>query len=216
MKKNIILIFCTILINRAAAQSVVINNDGSPPHASAMLDIKRTDKGLLISRVALLSDSEITTINSPRVSLPVYHTNGALSDGDGFYFRNGGKWNKLLKETNLDSLSWSLTGNAGTNPANDFIGTTDGKPLVFKTNNILSGKIEPGPNNVFFGQSAGLNITSGNNNSFFGHSAGAANTSGSNNLFAGSLSGTSTTTGKGNAFVGHATGKNNTEGCRHQ
>lgn len=30
--------------------------------------------------------------------------------------------------------SWSLTGNAGTNPPTDFLGTTDNKALVFKTN----------------------------------------------------------------------------------
>jgi len=31
---------------------------------------------------------------------------------------------------------WSLTGNAGTNPATNFLGTTDNKALVFRTNNI--------------------------------------------------------------------------------
>jgi hypothetical protein len=30
--------------------------------------------------------------------------------------------------------SWSLTGNAGTNPPTNFLGTTDNEPLVFKTN----------------------------------------------------------------------------------
>jgi len=30
--------------------------------------------------------------------------------------------------------SWSLTGNAGTNPPTNFVGTTDNEPLVFKTN----------------------------------------------------------------------------------
>src|SRR5215469_4780542 len=29
---------------------------------------------------------------------------------------------------------WSLTGNAGTNPPTNFLGTTDNEPLVFKTN----------------------------------------------------------------------------------
>ena len=29
--------------------------------------------------------------------------------------------------------SWTLTGNAGTNPTVDFIGTTDNEPLVLKT-----------------------------------------------------------------------------------
>ncbi|MBU0495305.1 MAG: beta-propeller fold lactonase family protein [Chloroflexi bacterium] len=30
--------------------------------------------------------------------------------------------------------AWRLTGNAGTNPTSDFLGTTDAQPLVFKTN----------------------------------------------------------------------------------
>src|SRR6478672_3732640 len=31
--------------------------------------------------------------------------------------------------------AWSLTGNAGTSPATNFIGTTDAEPLYFKVNN---------------------------------------------------------------------------------
>jgi trimeric autotransporter adhesin len=215
MKKNIILIFCILLINRAWTQNVAINNDGSIPHASAMLDIKSTDKGLLIPRVNLLSETDITTINNPRLSLLIYNNNGTLPDGEGFYYWNGNLWTKLATRTNLYNLAWNVGGNAATNPANDFIGTTDNKPLIFKTNNILSGKIEPGPNNVFFGQSAGLNNTSGNNNSFFGHLSGTANTTGSNNLFAGQFAGTSNTTGNGNAFAGHAAGRENTMGNRN-
>lgn len=47
---------------------------------------------------------------------------------------------------NLDGLpvggsGWELTGNAGTNPATNFIGTTDNQPLVFRTNNIDRGRI---------------------------------------------------------------------------
>lgn len=40
--------------------------------------------------------------------------------------------------------SWSLTGNSGTNPATNFIGTTDNKELVFKTNNEERFKIADG------------------------------------------------------------------------
>lgn len=35
----------------ASAQSVGINNDGTAPNVSAMLDVKHTNKGLLIPRV---------------------------------------------------------------------------------------------------------------------------------------------------------------------
>ena len=31
-------------------------------------------------------------------------------------------------------MPWELTGNAGTNPAINFVGTTDNEPLVIKTN----------------------------------------------------------------------------------
>src|SRR5215831_11971112 len=31
-------------------------------------------------------------------------------------------------------MAWDLTGNAGTNPATNFLGTTDNQPLVIKTN----------------------------------------------------------------------------------
>ena len=34
------------------------------------------------------------------------------------------------------AASWSLTGNGGTKPANDFVGTTDAKPLRFATHNV--------------------------------------------------------------------------------
>jgi Secretion system C-terminal sorting domain len=39
------------------------------------------------------------------------------------------------------SQSWSLTGNAGTNPPTNFLGTTDTARLVFKTNNVQQATI---------------------------------------------------------------------------
>ena len=38
---------------------------------------------------------------------------------------------------NVQAQDWSLTGNAGTNPATQFIGTTDNKVLKIKTNNLV-------------------------------------------------------------------------------
>ncbi len=32
--------------------------------------------------------------------------------------------------------AWSLTGNAGTNPTTQFLGTSDAQPLVVRTNNL--------------------------------------------------------------------------------
>jgi hypothetical protein len=57
--------------------------------------------------------------------------------------------NRFVMATNLAGSSatlgwetfWSPQGNAGTNPANAFIGTTDNQPLVFRTNNTEQMRI---------------------------------------------------------------------------
>jgi hypothetical protein len=40
-----------------------------------------------------------------------------------------------LNPTGLNSIFWSLTGNTGTNPNNNFLGTNDAQPLVIRTSN---------------------------------------------------------------------------------
>lgn len=42
---------------------------------------------------------------------------------------------------NLLSNAWLLTGNAGTNPTINFMGTTDPQPVIFKTNNVEQMRI---------------------------------------------------------------------------
>lgn len=42
----------------------------------------------------------------------------------------------ISASVNAFSQSWSLTGNSGTNPPTNFLGTTDNKSLIFKTNNV--------------------------------------------------------------------------------
>ena len=52
-----------------------------------------------------------------------------------------------LTETQTNSLYWRLLGNANTT-AHNFVGTTDAKPLAFRTNNTLAATILP---NGYFG-----------------------------------------------------------------
>ena len=40
-------------------------------------------------------------------------------------------------------MSWKTTGNAGTDPANDFVGTTDEQPLILRTNGGEALRINP-------------------------------------------------------------------------
>ena len=124
MKKIFTFLILSIIINNARSQNVAINNDGSQPNASAMLDIKNANKGLLIPRVSLVSETDASTIPSPVVSLLVYNTNAALPEGAGFYFWNGnGKWSKLATLNSLNNVSWGVGGNNATDPNTNFIGT---------------------------------------------------------------------------------------------
>ena len=45
----------------------------------------------------------------------------------------------LTHAKTFSQTDWHVTGNAGTNPTSNFIGTTDSKPIIFKVNNIKAG-----------------------------------------------------------------------------
>lgn len=56
--------------------------------------------------------------------------------------------------------SWSLTGNSGTSPQTNFIGTTDASSLVFKTNNTIRFQVTGNGSNVFYGADVAGKFTS--------------------------------------------------------
>ncbi|WP_114819896.1 cell wall anchor protein [Chryseobacterium sp. KLBC 52] len=58
--------------------------------------------------------------------------------------------------------SWGTTGNSGTNPSNNFIGTTDNQPLIFKTNNTKVMNVLP--NGVV---KVGINDPGGSDEAYF-------------------------------------------------
>jgi len=118
------------------AQSVGIGT--ATPHSSARLHIEDNARGLLIPRVALTGTNDVTTIPNPATSLLVYNPNpagsGATAVTPGFYYWNGSRWVRLLGGGD----AWLLTGNAGTDPAVNFLGTTDAQPLVIATTNTTT------------------------------------------------------------------------------
>ncbi len=118
------------------------NNVGigtATPDASAKLDISATDKGLLIPRLTLAQRSAIA---SPATGLLIYQSDSTA----GFYYNAGTpatpNWKAMSSSGADSSNAWLLSGNAGTNLATNFIGTTDNMPLTFKVNNQRAGRIE--------------------------------------------------------------------------
>lgn len=103
---------------------------------------------------------------------------------------------------------WALTGNAGTSPSTNFIGTTDNQPLVLKVNNQQAGYVANSSGaNVFLGYQAGN--AGGCCATGIGHKALFSNTNG-NNTAVGQLALYTNTSGDGNVAVGEQTLYSNT------
>lgn len=101
------------------------------------------------------------------------------------------------------SSGWSLTGNSGTDPGSNFIGTTDISALKFRVNNEPSGFIDPpGPANTGLGYFSLRANTSGTNNTAVGFNSLFSNISGSNNTAHGNQALFLNTTGWGNTASG--------------
>jgi len=117
-----------------------------------MLEVQAANKGILIPRVALTGTADAATVPLPATSLLVYNTTTAgVSPNNvipGYYYNSGipaaPVW-KRFATGNGDA--WLTTGNAGTNAAANFIGTTDNIDWVIKTNNtervrvLANGKV---------------------------------------------------------------------------
>ena len=186
------------------AQSVGIGT--TSPDASAQLDITHTSKGLLIPR---MSTTAITSISSPAKGLMVYDS--VLN----ILMVNMGTAAVPNWETIAANSGWALTGNSGTSSANNFLGTKDAAPLLFKVNSAKSGYIDSGASNTFntsFGFRALDSITTGANNVALGYNALISNTTGTGNTATGTYPLYSNTTGNNNNANGSRALYNNTTG----
>src|ERR1700755_2430824 len=100
------------------------------------------------------------------------------------------------------SQNWLTTGNAGTNPSTNFLGTTDNQPLLFRINNTHAGKIDLSYGQTFLGYLAGNLSTTGANNTAIGYVSLNSNTTGYQNVSIGSYSLGSNSSGFRNVSVG--------------
>jgi hypothetical protein len=202
MKKYLILsTICFSFSTLALSQSVGIGT--TVPNGSAQLDITSTAKGILIPR---MSTSAISSIINPAKGLLVYDSvKNQLMVNMGSPITPD--W-----ETIVAKSGWNLTGNSGTSPATDFIGTTDATPFIIKVNNVKAGFVDSGTNNTGFGFRTLDGITTGTDNLAFGYKALASNSTGLGNTAIGSYALPVSTTGSYNAASGSGALQNNSTG----
>lgn len=114
----ITLLMCFVYINTFAQVGI----GTASPNSSSQLEISSTLGGLLIPR---MTQAQRTAVTTPATGLLVYQTDATT----GFWFYNGSAW------TTFTSSGWSITGDTGTNPATNFIGSTDAQDVIVSTNN---------------------------------------------------------------------------------
>lgn len=136
------------------AQSVGVSNTAITPDASSMFEVRATNKGMLITRVALTATNAAGPITSPATSLLVYNTatagsGTAIGVYPGYYYNAGTpaapNWKRLAEGTGSGD-AWLTTGNFGTLPANNWLGTNDAQDFVIRSNNTERMRVVSGGN----------------------------------------------------------------------
>jgi len=124
-KAFFLVIVCSITATAVKAQLKIGDNPTSI-QKSSILELESSRQGLLLPRLA--DTAAINALNPPDGMIVFLNTDKSLR------LRSNGSWKKIA-DLSEASANWSLSGNGGTDSTLHFIGTTDGKPLVMKTNN---------------------------------------------------------------------------------
>jgi len=231
MKQITILLTLFILISTNIQAQIAVNEDNSLPDASALMDIKSFDKGLLIPR---MTTAQRTAIPSPATGLMVYD-----NITNSFWYYNVSVWTEITtgvstvlqdadndtkiqveKNADEDKVRVDLDGiermvirkNTGNTTIID-LPNTNGNVIIGE--NTGSYSTSTAINNIFIGKNTGQYNNTGDNNVFFGAYAGNKNTSGFSNIFIGDHSGQKNKQGSNNIFMGYTAGLKNTGGSNN-
>lgn len=115
---------CQVGINNTDPQAtldITASNPGTPSN----------EDGMLLPRISQFPATNPTTTQH---SMLVFLTTTVGINTPGYYYWNQPTTTWLPLGGNSDG--WSLTGNGGTNPATNFLGTTDAQNFILRTNNL--------------------------------------------------------------------------------
>ena len=131
MKKASLLLVSSFTALFTVNSQVKIGAPGDPD-MDAVLELAGSSKGLLLPRIALTGTSSAAPLSAFVAGMVVYNTANVSDLRPGYYYSDGIRWIRI--PSSFDT--WSLAGNTATNPAVQFIGTSDATDLSIRTNSI--------------------------------------------------------------------------------
>lgn len=129
MKKYYLFAGLALLAASPTFAQTKIGGTGAPD-GSAMLEVTSGtsgNKGLLLPRMTL---TQRNAIPAPATGLMIYNTTA-----NQVQVNTGTPATPIWVVATAANSGWDLSGNGSTNPATNFIGTTDNQPLAIRTNN---------------------------------------------------------------------------------
>ena len=188
--KTLITCLLLLLTFNSFTQSVAINNDGSNPNSSAILDVKSNNKGILVPR---LSTTEMNNISTPADGLLIFNTTT-----NKFYYCHGGTWSTVSEA----AIPLPLIEDQD---SDTHIAVDDGSDY-----DMIRFTVEG--NTIARFEDNGLYLTQGNSNSFVGFKAGEQNNTvtAKRNTYFGYLTGNKNVGGAENTGIGYNALLNNT------
>lgn len=165
MKKRILNISLILLLGSTGSVLAQQGIGTNRPDKSAAVDIKSTNKGLLIPRMQLSWDGtkiSAPTIDSPAQGLLVYNLTTVTNVPEGFYYFSNDLWNPIGVSELENSETTIITGNGTASlPYQVQVKTADSNTLgIVKPGNGLT--IDSGTLNVIAADGRETKLTAGN------------------------------------------------------
>lgn len=153
MKKTTLFLLMILLItNFSLSAQVAVTTDGSDADGSAMLDVKSSDKGMLVPR---MTAAERDLIGLPATGLLVF-----VTDDNNFYFFDGAAWTQFSGGSDGD---WAITGNNMVSQVSGNVGIGVANPgAKLDVNGTVKGTSFTGNGNTLtFGANSNMQPTLG-------------------------------------------------------
>lgn len=205
-----------VLFNFTLAQNVGLNEDGSSPDPSSLLDMSSTSKGLLIPR---MSSAQRDAIGSPATGLLVYVTD---ITPPAYYVFNGNDWSLIPEDSSITTLIDSDGDTkVDVEPSNDADEITfhlegvESFLMTANSNGVSRLDFKNSGSSIAIGNLAGANDDGSSNNAvYLGNNAGNQNENGYGVIAIGSYT-MYNSTGNDNIGIGANAGRNTTSGLRN-